>query len=90
MTPVTSFERSIRTRLLAMRSGLAERDRAAAGTAECTEREVEEIEATLARLAGGTFGVCEDCGRALGRQRLLAEPTARLCMPCQRRPHRTG
>jgi RNA polymerase-binding transcription factor DksA len=34
--------------------------------------------------------VCEDCGRALGRQRLLAEPTARLCMPCQRRPHRTG
>jgi RNA polymerase-binding transcription factor DksA len=82
---VTSFERNIRTRLLSMRSGLVRRDPAAAGTAEGTEHEVEEIEATLARLAQGTFGVCEECGRALGRQRLLAEPTARLCMPCLRR-----
>jgi RNA polymerase-binding transcription factor DksA len=46
-------------------------------------QEVEEIEAALARIAEGSFGVCEGCGRALGQTRLLAEPVARLCHACR-------
>jgi DnaK suppressor protein len=42
-----------------------------------------EIEAAEARLAAGTFGVCEDCGGPIALERLRARPTARLCLPCE-------
>jgi|SRR5215831_3135110 len=45
-------------------------------------REFEEIEAALARLAEGTYGSCVQCGRAIGRQRLMAVPEASLCLEC--------
>jgi RNA polymerase-binding protein DksA len=45
-------------------------------------REFEEIEAALARLADGTYGSCVRCGRAIGRQRLMAIPEASLCLEC--------
>ena len=45
-------------------------------------REFEEIEAALARLADGTYGSCLQCGRAIGRQRLMAIPEASLCLEC--------
>jgi len=45
-------------------------------------REFEEIEAALARLADGTYGLCIRCGRAIGRQRLMAIPEASLCLEC--------
>ena len=46
------------------------------------ERELEEVDAALRRLVLGTYGTCDACGRALGNQRLLAEPEARLCWRC--------
>jgi DksA/TraR C4-type zinc finger protein len=78
---VTSFEHSVRIRLMAMLEGLL-RTNPSLGSDGPTPREIEEIEAALLRLGQGTYGMCEECGRALGRQRLLAEPTARRCMPC--------
>lgn len=45
-------------------------------------REFEEIEAAMARLADGTYGLCLRCGRAIGRQRLMAIPEASLCLEC--------
>lgn len=44
--------------------------------------EIEEIDAALDRLAAGTYGICEHCGRAVGRQRLLAIPEAHCCVEC--------
>jgi DnaK suppressor protein len=44
--------------------------------------ELVEIVAALARIDGGTFGRCERCGNAIGRQRLAAVPEARLCISC--------
>ncbi|MFC4495367.1 TraR/DksA family transcriptional regulator [Streptomyces ovatisporus] len=41
--------------------------------------------AALGRLREGTFGLCTDCSRPLGRERLLAVPTAALCLACRRR-----
>ena len=46
-------------------------------------RELAEIEAAEARLEGGGFGVCEECGEAISRTRLRALPAARLCLRCQ-------
>lgn len=47
------------------------------------KHELDEIDAAQARLAAGTFGVCEGCGKAIPLTRLRALPTARACVPCQ-------
>lgn len=46
------------------------------------ERRIE-IEAALKRLDTGVFGVCEECGDDIGQARLMASPTALLCVQCQ-------
>jgi DnaK suppressor protein len=42
-----------------------------------------KIEAALARLDKGTFGVCEECGRPIGAARLRARPVTTLCIDCK-------
>ncbi|WP_435201180.1 TraR/DksA family transcriptional regulator [Janibacter sp. GS2] len=44
-----------------------------------------EIDAASARVANGTYGVCEVCGRAIPPERLRARPTARTCIACASR-----
>jgi DnaK suppressor protein len=46
-------------------------------------REVREIDEALERIRDGTFGVCEQCGKAIPAARLEAIPYARLCVACQ-------
>lgn len=45
-----------------------------------------EIDAALARVDAGTYGVCERCGEAIGEARLDARPVARLCIGCASKP----
>lgn len=45
--------------------------------------ELDEIDAAQARLAAGTYGVCEQCGKPIPLVRLRAMLTARHCMACQ-------
>lgn len=42
----------------------------------------------LARLAQGTYGICESCGNPIGKNRLLAFPRATLCMTCKSKQER--
>lgn len=51
-------------------------------------RELDEIEAAIARLATGGFGLCETCGGAIPLSRLRAVPWARHCLTCQREEER--
>jgi len=44
--------------------------------------DVAEVDAALARLDRGSYGSCEHCGDAIGRQRLRALPATRLCLAC--------
>lgn len=46
--------------------------------------DVRDIHAARQRLAAGTYGTCVDCGEAIAYQRLLAYPTAKRCIACQR------
>jgi len=46
-------------------------------------RVLQTIEAALARIADGSYGICTDCGGEIGRARLKAYPTAERCLPCQ-------
>jgi RNA polymerase-binding transcription factor DksA len=52
---------------------------------ESEQEELREIDAALARVADGSFGACEVCGKRLSYQRLVAVPFARLCVECKRK-----
>jgi DnaK suppressor protein len=50
---------------------------------EIDRARLEEIDQALARIAGGRYGICEDCGADIPRARLFAQPTAIRCAACQ-------
>jgi RNA polymerase-binding transcription factor DksA len=39
--------------------------------------------AAASRVAEGTYGICQACGRRIPPRRLLAVPLTRFCLPCQ-------
>ena len=43
---------------------------------------VVNIDAALERVRSGDFGTCFECGENIKPGRLLADPTARLCISC--------
>jgi len=51
--------------------------------------EIRELDAALARLEAGTYGVCSDCGGEIDFERLLAHPVAVRCFDCQEVHERT-
>ena len=46
------------------------------------------IDAALARIDNGTYGVCEACGNRISEERLEALPYATKCIDCKRREER--
>jgi RNA polymerase-binding protein DksA len=53
------------------------------------EREkLAQIDRALARIADGTYGICESCGNPIGKMRAMAFPRATLCMTCKQREER--
>jgi len=46
---------------------------------------LEEIDAALGRIDGGTYGICTNCGEAIPQARLEAYPWASLCIDCRRK-----
>jgi RNA polymerase-binding protein DksA len=49
---------------------------------------LDQAERALARIDAGTYGVCESCGRPIGKARLQAFPRATLCVACKQRQER--
>ena len=45
--------------------------------------ELAEVDAALARMRGGDYGLCGDCGEPIAAARLIAYPTALRCIGCQ-------
>lgn len=43
---------------------------------------LEDVERALAKLDGGTYGVCDSCGDAISEERLEARPWSVLCVRC--------
>jgi len=44
--------------------------------------EIEEIDLALAKMAQGTYGICEKCGKPISLERLEALPATRCCRKC--------
>ena len=51
-------------------------------------QELNAVNAALARLAQGTYGVCVDCGGDIGYQRLEVQLGATRCIDCETRHER--
>ncbi len=50
------------------------------------ERDADELNAVLeaiARMEGGRYGLCADCGAPIAYERLLAQPQAPRCIRCE-------
>ena len=47
-----------------------------------------QSERALARIAAGTYGVCESCGEGVGKARLQVFPRATLCRDCKEKQER--
>ena len=47
-----------------------------------------QTEHALERIDDGTYGRCESCGEAIGKNRLMAFPRATLCLACKQREER--
>jgi len=45
--------------------------------------ELHEIQDALKRIERGEYGVCDNCGKAIGAPRLQALPFATLCLKCK-------
>jgi len=65
---------------------------AGATTAERTEtmgivdnlkNRLDKIDAAINRLDEGTFGVCTQCGKDIGRDRIEYRPTSSKCFDCK-------
>jgi DnaK suppressor protein len=44
---------------------------------------IAKIQEALARIDEGTYGKCEECGEAIGIERLNARPVTTLCIDCK-------
>lgn len=64
-----------------------ERDVAGAGQVRAA---LTAIVAAEGRLAAGEYGLCEDCGEAIGFARLEAQPAASRCVRCQEQAEKRG
>ena len=45
--------------------------------------EMAQVETALHRIEDGIYGDCTDCGEPISPQRLLVQPAAQRCAPCQ-------
>jgi len=52
------------------------------GLEDNAERLLAGIEAALQRIEDGTYGICSNCGKPIGEERLEALPWADTCIDC--------
>jgi DnaK suppressor protein len=55
---------------------------------ETQRREILQIDAAIARIDAGEYGVCRDCEQEIDPRRLAAVPYALLCTECAARRER--
>jgi len=46
------------------------------------ETQLKDINLALDKIAKGTYGKCEKCGKEIDEERLKAHPAARFCLKC--------
>jgi DnaK suppressor protein len=75
-----SFDQEVNEEDLAATQAEAEQEEA---LIEAAQHRKSEAEAALARLEGGTYGICIDCGEKIAEARLEFRPEASRCLADQ-------
>ena len=52
------------------------------GVVDSLNASAERVERALAKLAEGTYGVCDVCGNEIPAARLEAQPESAVCVTC--------
>ncbi|NRR28639.1 TraR/DksA C4-type zinc finger protein [Oxalobacteraceae bacterium] len=52
-------------------------------SAQHNSQQLRVVRHALAKCGEGSYGLCENCGEAIGYARLNARPEARFCFRCQ-------
>jgi DnaK suppressor protein len=55
------------------------------GLAESLKSQLDEVDAALARIEDGTYGVCVSCGKPIPEARLEFRPASIYCVDCKSR-----
>ena len=53
-------------------------------------KDIQKIDEALRRIDNGTYGICEECGQLIRKQRLMSMPTAHHCIECQQKIEKSG
>jgi len=56
--------------------------------AQRTREQLAEVERALEKLDGGTYGVCDSCGKPIPPDRMEAIPQTNLCLDCKAKQER--
>lgn len=55
------------------------------GLQRLMEQRLDEVNAALHALDEGRYGICQNCGKPIGEERMEANPLATLCIGCRER-----
>lgn len=53
------------------------------GLVESLKNQLDAVDAALARIEAGTYGICDNCGNDIGKDRLEFRPASVLCINCK-------
>ncbi len=48
------------------------------------ESKLKDVNIALEKIENGKYGICENCGKEITEERLLACPEAKTCLKCQK------
>jgi DnaK suppressor protein len=51
-------------------------------------KEIEQIDSALNKIKKGKYGNCENCGKGINKQRIMAIPFVSLCIKCKEEEER--
>ena len=51
-------------------------------------KEIEQIDSALEKIKKGMYGSCDNCGKIINKQRLMAIPFVKLCIKCKEEEER--
>ncbi|HEU4320870.1 MAG TPA: TraR/DksA C4-type zinc finger protein [Acidimicrobiia bacterium] len=55
------------------------------GLVDSLKSQLDDVDAALAHIEAGTYGICDRCGNAIGDDRLEFRPESILCVDCKNR-----
>jgi RNA polymerase-binding transcription factor DksA len=53
------------------------------GLVENLKQQLQDVDAAISTIAGGTYGVCVDCGKQIGPARMEFRPNSIRCVSCK-------